>query len=57
MNLQRLKAAVTLFTLIAVPPAPRLLRDGLRDPRATPEKLRELIPNGLPSGRPVQRFQ
>jgi IclR family acetate operon transcriptional repressor len=30
---------------------------GLRDPRATPKKLRKLIPDGLPSGRPVQQFQ
>ncbi|HEY0171415.1 MAG TPA: cytochrome c peroxidase [Pyrinomonadaceae bacterium] len=33
------------------------VRDGLRDPRATPARLRKLIPDGLPSGRPVQQFQ
>jgi cytochrome c peroxidase len=33
------------------------VRDGLRDPRATPERLRKLIPKSLPSGRPTQLFQ
>jgi cytochrome c peroxidase len=33
------------------------VRDGLQDPRATPERLRQLIPNRLPSGRPLHRFQ
>jgi cytochrome c peroxidase len=56
MNTQRLKVAVALTEeefrqLLA------FVRDGLRDPRATPEKLRKLIPNSLPSGRPVQHFQ
>jgi cytochrome c peroxidase len=33
------------------------VRDGLQDPRATPERLRQLIPNRLPSGRPLHLFQ
>jgi cytochrome c peroxidase len=33
------------------------VRDGLHDPRATPEKLRQLIPDRLPSGRPVHIFE
>ena len=33
------------------------LRDGLQDPRATPQNLRKLIPKSLPSGRPVTNFQ
>jgi cytochrome c peroxidase len=33
------------------------VRDGLHDPRATPQMLRLLIPNSLPSGRPVHIFE
>jgi cytochrome c peroxidase len=33
------------------------VRDGLQDPRATPQMLRQLIPNRLPSGRPLHLFQ
>jgi cytochrome c peroxidase len=33
------------------------VRDGLRDPRATPGRLRKLIPERLPSGRPLHDFQ
>jgi len=33
------------------------VRDGLQDPRATPSMLRQLIPNRLPSGRPLHLFQ
>ena len=33
------------------------VRDGLQDPRATPQRLRQLIPNRLPSGRPLHIFQ
>jgi cytochrome c peroxidase len=33
------------------------VRDGLQDPRATPSTLRQLIPNRLPSGRPLHIFQ
>jgi cytochrome c peroxidase len=33
------------------------VRDGLHDPHATPERLRQLIPNRLPSGRPLHLFQ
>ncbi|MEK6283198.1 MAG: cytochrome c peroxidase [Acidobacteriota bacterium] len=33
------------------------LRNGLLDPRASPENLRKLIPKKLPSGRPVHVFQ
>jgi cytochrome c peroxidase len=31
--------------------------NGLLDPRARPENLRKLIPDRVPSGRPLQRFQ
>jgi cytochrome c peroxidase len=33
------------------------LRNGLHDPRATPDKLRKLLPKQLPSGRPVHVFE
>jgi cytochrome c peroxidase len=33
------------------------VRHGLLDPRATPERLRRLIPHTVPSGRPVMRFE
>jgi len=33
------------------------VRDGLYDPRATRDRLRALIPNRLPSGRPLHIFQ
>lgn len=33
------------------------VRGGLLDPRAKPENLRKLIPNRVPSGRPIQNFQ
>jgi cytochrome c peroxidase len=33
------------------------VRDGLLDPRATPERLRRLIPRTVPSGRPVPVFE
>jgi cytochrome c peroxidase len=33
------------------------VRDGLQDPRATPQMLRQLIPNRLPSGRPLHIFE
>jgi len=33
------------------------VRDGLHDPRATPQMLRQLIPDRLPSGRPVHIFE
>lgn len=33
------------------------VRDGLLDPRATPERLRRLIPHSVPSGRPVPEFE
>jgi cytochrome c peroxidase len=33
------------------------VRDGLLDPRATPEHLRRLIPRSAPSGRPMLRFE
>jgi cytochrome c peroxidase len=33
------------------------VRDGLHDPRATPERLRQLIPDRLPSGRPLHIFE
>jgi cytochrome c peroxidase len=33
------------------------VRDGLLDPRATPERLRRLIPRIVPSGRPVLEFE
>jgi cytochrome c peroxidase len=33
------------------------VRDGLHDPRATPERLRPLIPDRLPSGRPLHIFE
>ncbi len=33
------------------------VRDGLSDPDATPERLRQLIPDRLPSGRPLHIFQ
>jgi cytochrome c peroxidase len=33
------------------------VRNGLLDPRARPENLRELIPKHVPSGRPIQNFQ
>ena len=33
------------------------VRNGLMDPKATPENLRKLIPQRLPSGRPVHTFQ
>jgi cytochrome c peroxidase len=33
------------------------VRDGLHDPRATPERLRQLIPDRLPSGRLVHIFE
>jgi len=29
------------------------VRDGLLDPRATPQRLRRLVPESVPSGRPV----
>ena len=51
---------------LATPPALRedeirdlvtFLRDGLLDPRARPGKLRRLVPDNLPSGRPPLVFQ
>lgn len=33
------------------------VRNGLLDPRAKPENLRQLIPSSVPSGRPIQLFQ
>jgi cytochrome c peroxidase len=33
------------------------VRDGLLDPRATPERLRRLVPRTVPSGRPVLVFE
>jgi cytochrome c peroxidase len=33
------------------------VRDGLLDPRATPERLRRLVPRAVPSGRPVLVFE
>ena len=33
------------------------VREGLLDPRAKPENLRRLIPDSVPSGRPLQLFQ
>jgi cytochrome c peroxidase len=33
------------------------VRDGLLDPKARPENLRQLIPRRVPSGRPIQIFQ
>ena len=33
------------------------LRYGLLDPRATPERLRRLVPRSVPSGRPVLTFE
>jgi cytochrome c peroxidase len=33
------------------------VRDGLLDPRATPERLRRLVPRSVPSGRPVLIFE
>ena len=33
------------------------VRDGLLDPRATPDRLRRLIPHSVPSGRPVPGFE
>jgi hypothetical protein len=33
------------------------VEDGLLDKRATPERLRPLIPDRLPSGRPLHIFE
>lgn len=33
------------------------VRDGLLDPRATPDNLRRLVPASVPSGRPMLRFE
>jgi cytochrome c peroxidase len=33
------------------------VRDGLLDPRATPNRLRRLVPHTVPSGRPVLVFE
>jgi cytochrome c peroxidase len=33
------------------------VRDGLHDPRATPQRLRQMIPDSLPSGRPLHIFE
>ncbi len=33
------------------------VRDGLLDPRATPDHLRRLVPRSVPSGRPVMLFE
>lgn len=33
------------------------VRDGLLDPRAKPEHLRQLVPRSVPSGRPVLIFE
>lgn len=33
------------------------VRDGLLDPRATPQRLRHLVPRGVPSGRPMLVFE
>jgi hypothetical protein len=33
------------------------VRDGLLDPQAHPRHLRRLIPEKLPSGRPIPRFE
>jgi cytochrome c peroxidase len=33
------------------------VRGGLLDPRARPERLRELVPKAVPSGRPVLKFE
>jgi hypothetical protein len=33
------------------------VENGLRDPRAEPERLRRLVPGRLPSGRPPLTFE
>jgi cytochrome c peroxidase len=33
------------------------VRDGLLDPRASPDRLRRLVPHTVPSGRPVLVFE
>jgi cytochrome c peroxidase len=33
------------------------VKEGLLDPRATPERLRRLVPKSVPSGRPALRFE
>jgi hypothetical protein len=33
------------------------VRNGLLDPRATPDHLRRLVPRSVPSGRPVMLFE
>ncbi len=33
------------------------VRDGLLDPRATPDRLQRLVPHTVPSGRPVLVFE
>jgi hypothetical protein len=33
------------------------VRDGLLDPRATPNHLKRLVPHTLPSGRPMLVFE
>jgi len=33
------------------------LSDGLLDPRAKPENLRQLVPRSVPSGRPLLTFE
>ena len=58
--LDRLDSRVANPTLLADHEIEDLLafvRDGLLDSRATPARLRNLIPQHVPSGRPVLTFQ
>jgi cytochrome c peroxidase len=58
--LERLDPLVTKPTSLTPEEFKQLVefvRNGLLDPRAKPENLRQLIPSSVPSGRPIQLFQ
>lgn len=56
-RLDPLLAAPTELTSEEFNDLVEFVRNGLLDPRARPENLRELIPKHVPSGRPIQNFQ
>jgi cytochrome c peroxidase len=58
--LARLDPALTTPTVLTEAQFEQLLafvRDGLLDPRATPDHLRRLVPRSVPSGRPMLLFE
>ena len=58
--LTRLDPAISTPVVLTEPQFSQLLAfvsHGLLDPRATPDRLRRLVPHSLPSGRPVMKFE